>query len=184
MNLYFNTVNSFKAAEVKVFLEGSGLDLRIVGQAIQEILHIDLHVIVKDKALKAYEKVGVPCAVEHGGLQIRDLKMFPGGLSKVVWDTVGEKLVGFLSASDSREAVAKSVIGYCDGRRVHLFDGETKGMIAPSAKGDYRYQWDPIFIPEGDTRTYGEMGFPEKRKYSQAAKAWTKLVEHLKSVGH
>lgn len=44
------------------------------------------------------------------------------------------------------------------------------------------FQWDPIFIPEGQNKTYAEMGFPEKGKYSQAAKAWQKLVAELQKL--
>jgi XTP/dITP diphosphohydrolase len=179
MKLFFVTVNDFKAKEVQEYLKASGVELHVVKHPIQEILNIDLSVIVRDKALKAYRELGRPCVVEHGGLLIDALKGLPGGLSKVVWDTVGDKLCRFIDASDSRVATAQSVIGYCDGRRIHLHVGETKGIVADRARGDYMFQWDPIFIPDGQSKTYAELGFPEKGKYSQAAKAWRALVSQL-----
>jgi inosine/xanthosine triphosphate pyrophosphatase family protein len=34
-------------------------------------------------------------------------------------------------------------------------------------------------IPEGESRTYAELGFPEKAKHSQAAKVWRDFVDSL-----
>lgn len=181
MNVYFVTVNTYKANEVETYLADCGFDLQIVPHRIQEILHIDLTEIVKDKVLKAYRDLRLPCVVEHGGLQIDALSGLPGGLSKVVWDTVGDRLCSFLRPGDPRTATAKSVIGYCDGKRVHTFSGETRGQISECGRGDYKFQWDPIFIPDGATETYAEMGFPRKKGYSQAAKAWSDYLSFLQS---
>lgn len=180
MKIYFVTVNDFKAKEVPHFLRGTGADLHVVRRPIQEILNSDLSVIVKDKALKAYQEFGRPCVVEHGGLMIDALNGLPGGLSKVVWDRVGDKICNFLDPADSRAATAQSAIGYCDGQRIHVFIGETRGTIAEQSRGDYKFQWDPIFIPAGQDKTYAELGFPEKCKYSQAADAWRQLLKQLK----
>ena len=182
MKLYFVTTNDYKVGEVQRYLRGTGLDLQPVPFPIQEILNLDLEVVVRDKVLKAYSYLGHPCVVEHGALLIKALGTFPGGLSKVVWDTVGEKICTFLSSSDSRRAVAQSVIGYCDGKRVYLFKGETEGHLAESARGSYMFQWDPVFIPDGTTQTYAELGFPNKEKFSQAAKAWKLLAARLTAI--
>jgi XTP/dITP diphosphohydrolase len=179
MKLYFVTTNNFKIKEVERYLAGTDLELQQVSFQIQEILNLDLEVVVKDKVLKAYKYLGHPCVVEHGGLLIEALGNLPAGLSKVVWDTVNSKLCTFLSPTDSRKAIAQSVIGYCDGKRVHMFKGETEGTLADQARGDYMFQWDPVFIPTGETKTYAEFGFPLKEKFSQAAKAWGLLVGSL-----
>lgn len=183
MKIYFVSVNDYKAREIKGYLEGTGVEIEVVPHEIQEVLNIDLEVIAKDKVLKAYEYVGRPCVVEHGGLLIHALRGLPGGLSKVVWDNVGDKLCSFLGSSDSRAATAQSVIGYCDGQRIYTYKGETLGTIAECARGDYNFQWDPVFIPEGATQTYAELGFPNKGKYSQAAKAWSDFVDALRARG-
>jgi XTP/dITP diphosphohydrolase len=181
MKLYFVTVSKFKSCEVREYFRGSGINLEIIDYQIQEILHKDLEVIVEDKLTKAFIEFRVPCAVEHGGLFIDALNGLPGGLSKVVWDSIGDRLCGFMQPGDSRAATAKSVIGYCDGQKRHLFVGETRGVITDCGRGGYEFQWDPIFIPDGSARTNAEMGFPEKAKYSQAAKGWAKLIKFLKN---
>jgi XTP/dITP diphosphohydrolase len=182
MKLYFVTTNDYKVKEVQEYLVGFDLELQPVPYQIQEILNLDLEVVVKDKVLKAYAYLGHPCVVEHGGLLIEALGNLPGGLSKVVWDNVGEKICSFLGPTDSRRAIAQSMIGYCDGRRIYTFKGETEGTIADTARGSYKFQWDPVFVPDGQTKTYAEFGFPDKGAYSQAAKAWKSLAESLENI--
>jgi XTP/dITP diphosphohydrolase len=182
VKLFFVTVNEFKARELGYYLRDDGIDLQIVNYPIQEILHLDLRMITRHKILAAYRYLGRPCAVEHGGLLIDALGGLPGGLSKVVWDTVGDKICGFLGTEDSRAATAQSVVGFCDGKKVHLYSGETRGTISEHARGDYAFQWDPIFIPEGQSKTNAELGFPAKADYSQAARAWKELMKDLRST--
>lgn len=182
MKLYFVTNNDFKAREAKTYLREYGILLHRVPIRIQEILHLDLNMIVRDKCLKAYRELGVPCAVEHGGLYIKALNGLPGGLSKVFWDNLEGKICDLIPPNTNREAVAKVVVGYCDGKRIELFEGKTLGKVADHARGGYKFQWDPIFIPGGQTQTFAEMGFPAKRSFSQAAKAWAKLAKKIKKI--
>jgi XTP/dITP diphosphohydrolase len=132
--------------------------------------------------LKAYSKFGIPCVVEHGALHIDSLNGLPGGISKVVWDKIGDKICDILPETQKRSATAKSVVGYCDGRQIHLFSGETRGEIAEASRGDRKFQWDPIFIPEGLSQTYAELTLDEKKVYSQGTKAWKKLIDFLTKI--
>ena len=183
MNIYFVTRNRFKIAEVLDYFKSDGLEekhnieLCVIENSIQEILHEDIRIIVKAKALEAYRHLAVPCVVEHGGIFMKALPGLPGGIGQIVWDAVGDRLCGFLNEKDSREATARSIIGYCDGKRIRLYEGETRGAITPSSRGDYKFNWDPIFTPEDSNLTYGEMGPQEKRKTSPTVKAWIKFLE-------
>ncbi|HEX8137578.1 MAG TPA: non-canonical purine NTP pyrophosphatase [Pyrinomonadaceae bacterium] len=184
MNVYFVTASRFKVAEVRNYLQylkskslvNSNLNVSIVNQVLQEILHPNIEMIVRNKALEAYQLLSVPCAVEHGGLFMDELPNLPGGVGQLIWDAVGERMCSFLRAGDSRAATARSIIGYCDGRRVHLYIGETRGTVAPRARGNYKFLWDPIFIPEKCKQTYGEMGMVKKRATSPSFKAWAKFL--------
>ena len=177
MKIYFVSTNKEKIDEVRDYLKllkdksKIDIDLGIVRYDVKEILHPDIEEIVKSKALEAFRYTGFPCLVEHGGLFMKDLPGLPGGIGKIIWTAVGDRMCAFLREGDSREAIAVSVIGYCDGRRIHTFRGETKGEVATSARGNYTYNWDPIFIPEGENETYGEMGPDRKRATSQSIKA-------------
>jgi XTP/dITP diphosphohydrolase len=86
-------------------------------------------------------------------------------------------LCGFLNPTDTRAATARSILGYCDGRRIFTYIGETRGRIAEKARGQYAFAWDPVFIPDGADETYGEMGADRKRQTSPGAKAWTTFLQ-------
>lgn len=180
MKLLFATVNTFKQSEVPAYIAPATVD--IVNYKIQEVLSTDLDVIARDKALKAYQYLRVPCAVEHGGLSIGWLNDLPGGLSKPIWDALGSRVCDLIPSGEDRTATAMSVVGYCDGRRITLHRGETPGSIATEARGPYDFQWDPIFIAEGSDKTFGQLGFPDKSPFSAAAKAWQALITSLTSA--
>ena len=47
----------------------------------------------------------------------------------------------------------------------------TRGQIVKRSTGDYKFNWDPIFVPEGSEQTYGEIGLEKKRATSPSRKA-------------
>jgi XTP/dITP diphosphohydrolase len=115
--------------------------------------------------------------VEHGGIFMDALPGLPGGIGQIIWNAVGDRICSFLGEQDSRGAVARSIIGYCDGKRVRTYTGETRGQITKSARGGYKFNWDPIFIPDGSDLTYGEMGPEKKQATSQSLKAWKAFLK-------
>jgi XTP/dITP diphosphohydrolase len=183
VKLYVLTTNPFKIAEIEDYAacrdlgKKHGLDLCFVKHDIQEILHPNIETIVRQKAVDAYAYVRRPCLVEHGGLFLDALPGLPGGVGKIVWSAIGDRMCGFLRDSDSREATGRSFLAYCDGRHVRVYLGETRGRITDCARGAYICGWDPIFIPETADVTYGEMGPERKRETSPFVKAWDKLLE-------
>jgi XTP/dITP diphosphohydrolase len=60
-----------------------------------------------------------------------------------------------------------------------IFKGEVEGKISLSKKGGNGFGYDPIFIPDGDKRTFAEMGGEEKDKFGHRKKALNKLKEYL-----
>ncbi len=55
------------------------------------------------------------------------------------------------------------------------------GSVASSPKGERGFGWDPVFIPEGHTKTWGEMDAEEQKETSMRRIALKKLEAHLKS---
>jgi XTP/dITP diphosphohydrolase len=183
MKVYFLSTNPFKIAEVEHYARWRRISRRhhvelcVVKQDLQEILHPNIALIVRQKAIGAYAQMGQPCIVEHGGIFMKALPGLPGSVGKIVWDAVGDRICGFLKDHDSRRATVRSYLGYCDGRRVRVYQGATRGTIADRSRGRYRFAWDPIFIPESESLTYGEMGLERKRHTSPVYKAWDAFFE-------
>jgi len=178
--IFFNTVNEFKKNEIEIVFKEFKVAKYFFKEPVQEILSEDLNKVILEKSAEAYKKCKVPIVVEHGALQIEYLKNLPGALSKPFWDLIGDQICDLIPDGKSRNAKACSAVCYCDGKRRYPFIACTEGIISLSGKGTNGFQWDPIFIPNGSKKTYAEMEIDEKLNFSQAAKAYKKLIEHLK----
>ena len=157
MRLRFLSSNPNKIAEATAILSAAGFELIAVEKKLDEIQSADVEFLVRDKCIRAFRLIGRPVFVEHTGLFIEALNGFPGGLTQIFWDTLGAERVATLFGKDDGRAVARTRIGYCDGRCVHQFEGEVSGMLASEPRGDPS-QWDCVFIPEGSDQTFAEMG--------------------------
>jgi XTP/dITP diphosphohydrolase len=177
MRLRFLSGNRNKIAEAKAILSPAGFELIPVEKKLDEIQSGDVELLVRDKCIKAFRLIGRPVFVEHTGLYIEALNGFPGGLTRVFWDTLGAERVAKLFGREDGRAVARTRIGYCDGRCVHQFEGEVSGTLARAPRGD-RSQWDCVFIPEGSDQTFAEMG-KRKNEISMRRKALDRFVAFL-----
>ena len=129
---------------------------------VKEVLDVDLEEIVRMEVRRAYEQLRVPCIVEHAGLVFEHLadNSYPGGLTKPMWNALGESFIDETAAAGKR-AMARAVIGYCDGSSIHTFCGETAGVIADSPRGSHDFYWDTIFIPDMPAEAAGGMTYAE-----------------------
>lgn len=180
MNLHFCSSNAEKHADIAHLFLGSSQPPRILRHDITELLSSDLEVIVRAKALAAYEKARVPVFVEHGGLFIDALNGLPGPLVKLFWLKLpGDRLIGLLPAGASRRAVFRQFVGHCDGRRLKLYEGTITGQIAEASRGTGGIHWYPVFIPDGQSQTLSEMTRPERLACFGAANAVGQLRRAL-----
>lgn len=194
------TSSDYKAKEIDEFVnscflsDGSPIrgnfDFRLYANSIHERLEVDIETMVKYEVREAYNKIKIPCIVEHAGLIFDKYKVigYPGGLTKPMWNTLKQD---FLLETNSKniEVIARAVIGYCDGKNIKTFIGETKGVLSDKPRGSWNFYWDTVFIPDTSTnQTYAEIvenfGLKEKLiKYSQSAKALISFLEYIKSNG-
>jgi XTP/dITP diphosphohydrolase len=65
--------------------------------------------------------------------------------------------------------------------QTYYFEGELKGTIISEMKGINGFGYDPIFVPEGETRTLAEMSSEEKNNISHRAIALQKMKDFLRS---
>ncbi|WP_159739676.1 non-canonical purine NTP pyrophosphatase [Vibrio atypicus] len=179
MKIRFITKNKHKIKEVNKLLGGVGVEVVAAEHSINEIQTEDVQLLVKDKLLKAFKIVGRPVFVEHTGLYIESLNDFPGGLTQIFWDKLeADKFSALFGNGENTKLVAKTIIGYCDSMKIHIFEGAISGTISPEPKGSREFQWDCIFIPNGETETFAEMG-DRKNDISMRKLAFDQFKEFL-----
>jgi XTP/dITP diphosphohydrolase len=62
---------------------------------------------------------------------------------------------------------------------VESFEGIVRGQLVFPPRGDRGFGYDPIFVPEGETETFGEMDPAKKHAMSHRAVAFTKFKAFL-----
>lgn len=84
-------------------------------------------------------------------------------------------------AAEQRTARFRCHVAFADAQRVLLeADGAVEGRIAFSPSGEHGFGYDPIFIPDGYDRTFGELGYGIKHRISHRAAALRDFREKLK----
>lgn len=183
MDLRFLTKNPNKFAEFAKLFEGTRYNLVKASLPIDEIQTDDMEALVRDKVVKAFARVKRPIFVDHTGLQFDLLGGFPGGLTEIFWNKLGNaRLAEIIGRSSQPSVIATTYVAYCDGKKVHLFVGTIDGVIAPEPRGVEDFQWDPIFIPNGYSETFAEMG-DKKNEISMRKLAVDRLIAHLDERG-
>lgn len=178
-DLRFLSGNQFKINEVRTIMSKINIGVISVDHKINEIQTIDVVHLVHDKCIKAFQKVSRPIFVEHTSLHISPLNGFPGGLTQVFWDTLQAVKVAEIFGNMADPSVkATTRIAYCDGKKVHQFEGEVHGRISAEPRGSRDFQWDCIFIPDGEKLTFAEMG-ERKNDISMRRRALEKFSDFL-----
>jgi len=182
VELHFVTSNKGKVSEAEKILE---FPIEIADIELPEIQSLDLSEIVKDKVVRAYEKVNKPVFVDDVGMFVNAWNGFPGPFIKFMrlsgsYDN--ELLLKMLAGEKNREVVVKAVIGFYDGGNIHIFEGKVEGVLAHEERGSDGWGFDPIFIPKGYDQTFAEMGKEKKNKISHRSIAMNKFKEYITSM--
>ena len=189
--LVFATNNAHKLDEISAIL-GEKVELL----SLKDI-HCDIDIpetsdtLEGNAMLKAeyiYEHYGLDCFADDTGLEVEALNGAPGVYSaRYAGDAHNseanmKKLLQDLEGVENRKAQFRTVFALIIDGKEHLFEGIVKGEIVKARKGTSGFGYDPIFVPEGYTQTFAEMGNTEKNKISHRAKATQKLCKFLKSI--
>jgi XTP/dITP diphosphohydrolase len=164
------TSNPGKFREIRRILAESGVASRPVRRELPEIQADELEPVVRAK-LSALGRTRGWAVVDDSGLFIHSLRGFPGVYSAYALRALGfEPILEWLNGR-RRDAVFRTVAGFKRGSEVRLFSGETRGWIALRPRGRGGFGFDPIFVPEGETRTYAQLSPTEKDALSHRARA-------------
>lgn len=172
----FITGNQNKADYLSRYL---GFEVDHIKVDLDEIQSLDLKEVVRHKLLQAYEIIKKPVLVEDVSLEFEALGRLPGTFIKfyveeVPFETLCRTLDGL-----SRDATAKSIYGYYDGKRMEFFESSLGGTIAQNPRGANGWGWDKIFIPKGYTLTRAELSEEDDKKTYLMIKPFDKLKAFL-----
>lgn len=190
MKLVFATNNSHKLEEVRQILGdrfevlslndiGCHEDIPETGDTFQD------NALQKARYVK--EHYGYDCFADDTGLEVKALDGAPGVHSaRYAGDHDSEanmtRLLGELEKKSDRSAQFRTVIALLLNGQELLFEGIVTGKIGTERHGKGGFGYDPIFIPDGYTQTFSEMGAESKNLISHRGRAVRKLAEYLKQL--
>lgn len=190
MKLVFASNNKNKIKEVQKLLPANIQILSLEDIGCTEDIEETANTIEGNAILKAdhvTSNYGYDCFADDSGLEVDVLNGAPGVYSARY---SGEdhndnknisKLLHILEGETNRKANFKTVIALNINRKQYLFTGLAHGVIIKKRKGDQGFGYDPVFLPNGFSKTFAEMSLEEKSKISHRAKATLQLIQFLKN---
>lgn len=191
MILWVASKNRDKIEEIKRNLKNFNFEIYSLLDIKQKIDIIEDGKDLKENALKKAEelfklKKGWVLG-EDTGLEVEYLKGMPGVFSARY--SSGDykenrlKLLKEMEGIKNRKARFRTVIALISPEgKINFFEGIVNGRISEIERGDKGFGYDPIFVPEGSNKTFGEMEPEEKDIFSHRKKALEKFVEFIRGV--
>ena len=146
------------------------------------------------KAVSALKITGLPSISDDSGLCIPALNNEPGIYSarwagrRKNFDLAAKKIEKKLFEKHrSKQKLYKAffccalTIALPDGT-IKSFEGKVFGTLQFPPKGEYGFGYDPIFIPKGYKKTFGEMKYSFKERISHRQKAFEKFDKFLNKI--
>ena len=191
MKLVFASNNKNKIKEIQILLPPTIEILSLEDINCFEEIAETADTIEGNAILKANyvtENYGYNCFADDSGLEVNALNGKPGvysarfaGEQKNDNDNMN-KLLTALNNETNRKANFKTVIALNLNGNQHLFTGKINGDITLIKKGTNGFGYDPIFQPNGYSKTFAEFEAMEKATISHRGIAVKQLIEHLNSL--
>jgi XTP/dITP diphosphohydrolase len=176
------TSNQGKMQEFKAGLEPMGYKVTQLDVDCDEIQTDTLEEVVKS-CVAQVELMGYnDFILDDSGLFLNNYNGFPGVYSSYVFKTIGCKgILKLLDREPERSARFECVIGCSiqDVGRIFV-SGSCPGWIDFNERGKEGFGFDPIFVPDGASKSFAEMSMEEKNKVSHRGIAMKQLEEQLK----
>lgn len=183
--------NAGKIREISGLLEPFGIKVRSSADFDLEEPEETETTFVGNARIKAHytaKATGLPALSDDSGIQVDALngapgvytadwaetptgRDFPMAMTKV-WDLLEKK-----NAPTPRVArfCCTLCLAWPDGHD-EIFEGRVEGQVSWPMRGELGFGFDPIFVPDGHSETFGEMDPTQKHAMSHRAVAFAKLV--------
>lgn len=187
--LVFATHNTKKILELRSLLKDEFTVISALELAVPEPEETGT-TMEENSALKAnfvFEHCKKPSLADDSGLEVDALEGRPGVYSaRYAGEPKSDKanltkVLSEMQHETKRGAQFRTVLSYRDENGLHQFEGVVRGCLILEPRGELGFGYDPIFVPEGDTRTFAEMELSEKNQFSHRAKAFHKFLTFIQS---
>lgn len=191
MKLVFATHNQNKAKEIQSLLDDRFEILTLSEINCNDEIPETVETLEGNSLLKAQfvsENFKVNCFADDTGLEIVALDGKPGVYSaryageEKSAEANMNRVLSELENSTNRNAQFRTVITLILENKTFTFEGIVKGEIIREKRGTDGFGYDPIFVPEGQNKTFAEMTMAEKNLQSHRARAFQKMIEFLTSI--
>ena len=129
---------------------------------------------------------------DDSGLEVDSLRGAPGVYSARYAGegsddaTNNRKLLSELAGAVGTDRTARFrcvMVLALSGKVLAHFEGTVEGRILAAPRGSAGFGYDPLFVPDGDDRSFAELGPEVKNGMSHRARAVEKVVEWLRQNG-
>jgi len=188
MKLVFATQNENKAQEIQSLLPEyfkiiTLKDIRCFDEIPETAETLEGNSLLKASFIS--ETYNLNCFADDTGLEIEALDNLPGvysaryaGPEKSAAANINKVLLE-LEGKTARNAQFRTLITLILNKSTFSFEGIVRGEIISEKRGENGFGYDPIFVPEGEVRTFAEMSLEEKNKHSHRARAFQKMIDFL-----
>ncbi len=181
--------NPGKVREIRALLEPFGMKVRSAAELdLEEPEETGVTFIenARIKALATMQASGLPALADDSGLAVEALGGAPGIYSarwagpdkdfSVAMEKVESELA--VTGNQNRRAAFICALTLCwpDGH-CRDFEGRVEGGLVWPPRGTLGFGYDPVFVPDGHSETFGEMDQAKKHAMSHRADAFRKLVD-------
>ena len=140
------------------------------------------------KARSLHALMDIPCLADDSGIEVELLDWGPGPRSAryAGEDATDEqnlrKLIEVVGGSDVRRARYRCVAVLAGVGDEIVVEETVEGALISEPRGSGGFGYDPIFVPDGDTRTMAELTPEEKDSISHRGKAFRALIPALRAL--
>lgn len=196
--LVLATRNKHKAKELQSFLKGLDFEVMTLDNVGQNIELREDGMTFYDNAIQkariVFDALHLPSLADDSGIEVFYLNGRPGVFSaryagtNATDEQNNEKLLAEMRGvpAENRRAQFRSVLALVADGLERTTEGICTGILAECPRGTNGFGYDPIFIPDGFSRTYAELTAEEKNRISHRSKSFAKmrdvLIEHQEQL--
>ncbi|WP_159943168.1 MULTISPECIES: RdgB/HAM1 family non-canonical purine NTP pyrophosphatase [unclassified Nocardiopsis] len=200
MKIVLATRNKKKVPEMRAILADAGVKAEVLSldafpdaPEVPETADTFLgNALLKARAIAAH--TGLPAVADDSGLSVDELRGMPGVLSarwsgrfgagdqdRANLDLVLDQLADTPSERRGAQFVCAAVLVMPDGTEA-VAEGVLRGRLVRERRGENGFGYDPVFVPEGESRTTAELSPEEKNAISHRGIAFRKLARELAEI--